>query len=567
MLLAKAKGNSRISPNNHSFEISGRLMASRYATIHDHEATSTVSISPVGSPAPPPSPYPSPSAVHDAIHDDLAPGTEVKRSLKKRHLAMIAIGGGVGTGLFLASGEAISGGGPGSVICSFAILGIVVYFLMAGLGEVATYCPMAGSFSAFSERYVDAALGFASGWNECVARSITLTVEVLSAGMLIQFWMPRFPTWVWETAIFVFVFVVNAFTVRSYGEIEFWTSLLKVVAVGVFTLIGILRIFGAIGEAAYFRSFVYGDGPFINGFYGFLNAFLIAGFSCLGSELVGMTAAESADPGKDIPTAVHQVIWRILIFYVFSMAVLCCLLRYDNPNLLGASGDSIVESPFTIVLQQANIPGAEHFINAIILVSVISTANSVTFNSSRMLYSLSMAGKAPAIFSRTFASGIPFWSLVATTLLAIVIYVISKFVSNFYSVLVDALSVAGFVNWFAMAISHFRFRRAYVAQGHSVGDLRYKAVLFPIGPLFVMAVCIFIAVSHGIGTFVRGDYGEAVTTYSGLIIIAALYFGFKIARKSKIIPLAEISLKSPLLRESEEIGEPAQTLDIAADLL
>jgi lysine-specific permease len=423
---------------------------------------------------------------------------------------------------------------------------------------------MAGSFSAFSERYVDAALGFASGWNECFSRSITLTVEVLTAGILIQFWMPRFPTWVWEAAIFVFVFAINAFTVRSYGEIEFWMSLLKIVAVGMFSVIGILRIFGAIGEAAYFSSFVYGDGPFINGFNGFLNAFLIAGFSCLGSELVGMTAAESKDPGKDIPTAVHQVIWRILIFYILSMAVLCCLLHYDNPNLLGAAGDGIAQSPFTIVLQQANIPGAEHIINAIILVSVISAANSVTFNSSRMLYSLSMAGKAPAIFSRTFASGIPFWSLVATTLLAVVIYVISKFVSNFYSVLIDALSVAGFLNWFAIAISHFRFRRAYVAQGRSVGDLRYKARLFPIGPLFVMAVCIFIAITHSIGPFGRGHYGEAMTTCSGLIIIAGLYFGSKIAKKSKIIPLAEISLDTPLVRET---GKPTQILDIDADLL
>jgi amino acid permease len=216
------------------------------------------------------------------------PNTDVKRSLRTRHLSMIALGGSIGTGLFLACGEAISGSGPGGALLSYVLIGTMIYFLMAGLGEVATFLPMAGSFSTFSGRFVDPALGFASGWNEFIARSITWTIETLTCGILIKFWLPNFPSWPWELGIFLFIFLVNAFTVRSFAEIEFWMALIKIVTVIVFIIVGFLRIFGAIGDATYFRNWVYKDAPFINGFEGFLVAIVFAGFSFLGSELVGI---------------------------------------------------------------------------------------------------------------------------------------------------------------------------------------------------------------------------------------------------------------------------------------
>jgi lysine-specific permease len=177
----------------------------------------------------PDSPLPQP--VPDAAPNFPAKRTEVKRSLKTRHLTMIALGGSIGTGLFLASGQAISSGGPGGAALSFILVGAMVAFLMAGLGELATFLPVSGSFSAFSERYVDASLGFASGWNEFVGRSITFAVEILTCGLLVRLWLPALPSWYCELPIFVVIFLVNAFTVRSFGEIEFWMSMVKVVAI------------------------------------------------------------------------------------------------------------------------------------------------------------------------------------------------------------------------------------------------------------------------------------------------------------------------------------------------
>jgi lysine-specific permease len=479
-----------------------------------------------------------------------SPGNDVKRSLKTRHLSMIALGGSIGTGLFLACGEAVSGSGPGGALVAYVAIGGMVFFLMTSLGELATFAPLSGSFSMFSERFVDPALGFASGWNEFFSRAVTLAVEVLTAGLLIRFWLPDFPTWVWEVSVLVFVFLVNAFTVRSFGEVEFWMTIIKIVSIVVFIVIGLLRILGAVGEAVYLRNFVYRDAPFVGDFASFLSSATVAGFSFSGSEFVGIAAAESENPAKDIPAAVRQVFWRILLFYILSIFIIGALLPYDNPNLLGADGHSIVESPFTIVFLSAGIPAAPDIINAVVLLAVISSANSITYSECRMLYSLAGVGKAPAIFRRTFRSGIPFFALVGIIGVAAVVYVLSKVAEDVYLTLIAAVTVAGFLNWCTIGISHFRFRRAYVLQkGGKLDGLAYYAACFPFGPVIVMSVCLFMVVSHNAQNFIKGKWGDALISYSAVPLFAALYVGFKVAKKTRIIPLNEIRLETPPMRE------------------
>jgi lysine-specific permease len=497
----------------------------------------------------------------DNLLDPHPARTEVKRSLQTRHLSMIALGGSIGTGLFLACGQAISGGGPGSAIIAYLAIGTMIYFMMSGVGELATFLPIPGSFSAYSERFFDPALGFASGWCEMAARSITLTIETLTCGILIKFWLPNFPSWPWELGIFLFIFLVNAFTVRSFAEIEFWMALVKIITVIVFIIVGLLRMFGAIGEATYFRNWVHGDAPFVHGFAGFLGAVVIAGFSFMGSELVGITAAESRNPGRDIPIAIRQVVWRILFFYVLSIFCISCLVPYDDSSLLGADTSDTTKSPFTLVLSKAGIPAAAHIMNAIVLSSVISSGNAMVYTASRMLYALSSTGKAPAIFSHTFKSGIPFWSLLATATIALVVYAMSKIDNQLYTTLIAAISVAGFINWFVIALTHFRFRRAYVAQGFRVRELAYFARLFPVGPIVVMVISFFMAVCHNLDSFKKGEWGHVAITYISVILVLLLYGAYKLWKKTKIIPLMEINfrvgpLQAPLIEGSESGVEP-----------
>ena len=224
---------------------------------------------------------------------------EVHRSLQTRHLSMIALGGSIGTGLFVASGSAISTAGPGGALLAYVGIGVMVYFLMTSLGEMATYLPVSGSFSTYATKFVDPALGFAMGWNYWFNWAITLAVDISTAAIVMQFWLPSVPGWVFSLIALVLIFMINALSVRSFGETEYWLSLIKVVTVLVFLVIGVLTIVGIMGgHATGLSNFTYKKAPFVGGIPTILSVFVVAGFSFHGTELIGITAGESATPRK-----------------------------------------------------------------------------------------------------------------------------------------------------------------------------------------------------------------------------------------------------------------------------
>jgi lysine-specific permease len=469
-------------------------------------------------------------------HPELPTGTDVKRALKTHHLSMIALGGSIGTGLLLACGETLRKSGPGGSLVCYVMAGTMVYFLMSGLGELATGLPISGSFSTFSEKFVDPALGFAVGWNEFFKHSITYVVDCLTAGILMQFWLPNVPTWIWNLLAFVIIFLINAITVKSFGVIEFWMALIKVITILVFIVVGVLRIFGAVGHPTYFENFVYKDAPFFGGFYGFIATFIVAGFSFQGTELVGITAAESENPDVSIPAAIRQVFWRILIFYVCSIFVVACLIPYDNPNLLGSDSGDVTKSPFTMVLEQAHIPVAKDAMNGVILSAIISAANSATYSSARMLYSLALNGKAPALFKRTLPTGIPIFALCGTSTVCILLYIMNHVARGVYSTLIKASSLAGFVNWFTIGVSHYRFRRGFLAQGLPAERMHYHAKFFPVGPIVVVAVCVIIIICSNLNAAREGQWSTVAISYMSVVMFVVLYIVYKIVKKTRIVP-------------------------------
>jgi lysine-specific permease len=405
--------------------------------------------------------------------------------------------------------------------------------LKTWVGEVATYLPTSGSFSTYSERFVDPALGFASGWNDFFKNSIVLTVDAISSGILVQYWLPTTPTYVWHISAFVLIFLINAFTARSFGEIEFWLALVKIITIIAFILLGVLRIFGAIGEATYFRNFVVEDAPFVGGVEGFVTAIVIAGFSFQGTELVGITAAESDDPHNSIPRAIRQVFWRILVFYIFSILIIACLIPYTDKSLLGA--EDVTKSPFTIVLRQVGVAVAADIMNAIILSSILSSMNSMLYSSSRMLYSLALNRKAPSIFSRTMGSGVPLFALLGTSTVSILTYFLTFLPWDIYSNLIAASSLAGFINWFTISISHYRFRRAFQKQNLSLEYLHYYAPWFPLGPIAVMVFCALVVILSNLKWFRKGDWGEILISYMSVILFGVLFITYKLVKKTKIV--------------------------------
>ncbi len=467
----------------------------------------------------------------------------VQRNLKTRHVTMIALGGCIGTGLFMTSGSTIAKAGPGGALVAYAAMGLMVYFLMTSLGELATHLPTSGSFAAYNARYVDPALGFAMGWNYWLNWAITVAVDISTAALLIQYWLPHTPGWIWSLLVLVVIFLINALTVSTFGETEFWLSLIKVVTVIVFLVIGLAMICGIMFQPAVgLGNFTYKDAPFVGGFPAILNVFLIAGFSFQGTELIGVTAGESENPGKAVPKAINDVFWRILLFYILSIFVIAALIPYTSPNLLSSAQGDIAMSPFTLVFQRAGLASAASVMNAIILTSVLSSANSGVYASTRMLYALAKDHYAPAFFGHTTRHGIPMASLVATLVVSLATFAASIFGQRIYMWLVAASGLTGFIVWIGIALSHYRFRRAWVVQGHRVEELRYHAKLFPLGPILALILCIIVIGGQNIEAFVNWNWQEIGVTYISVPLVLALYLGYKIRYHTRIVPLKEMDL-------------------------
>ena len=466
---------------------------------------------------------------------------------------MIAIGGCIGTGLFMASGSAIHSAGPGGALVAYAAIGLMVYFFMTSLGEMATFMPVSGSFSTYATRFVDPSLGFALGWNYWFNWVITAAVDVSVAAVVISYWEPLrnfMPAWGWSLLFLGVIFLLNTASVRVYGETEYWMALIKVVTVIIFLGIGVLTIFGIMGgQYIGLKNFSMGDAPFLGGSLGgqfltTLGVFLVAGFSFQGTELIGITAGESEEPEKNIPRAIDQVFWRILIFYILAIAIIGLIIPYTSPELLGADVDEISKSPFTLVFERAGLAFAAAAMNAVILTSILSAGNSGMYASTRMLYAMGRSGLAWPAFGKVDARGVPMPALLATGALVLGVYMLQLGNDAAYQYVLAASGLTGFIAWVGIAISHYRFRRAWVAQGRPLSGLRYRAKWFPFGPLLALALCVLVIIGQDTKLILDGDFDweRLLVTYMGLPVFFGFLVYHKLRYRTRLIALKEVDL-------------------------
>lgn len=478
--------------------------------------------------------------------------SEVQRKLKARHLTMIAIGGCIGTGLFMASGEAIQQAGPGGALLAYGAIGVMVYFLMTSLGEMATFMPVSGSFSTYASKFVDPSLGYALGWNYWFNWVITVAVDVSIAALVISYWeiMNFMPPWAWSMLFFFIIVGLNTLSVQAYGESEYWFAFIKVITVVVFLIVGLLTIFGIMGgEYIGFTNFTIGDAPilgdaFSGKFLSVLGVFLIAGFSFQGTELIGITAGESENPEKNIPKAIKQVFWRILVFYILSIFVIGLIIPYTSPALLGADITEISKSPFTLVFERAHWAFAAALMNAIILTSILSAGNSGMYASTRMLYAMGKDKMAHSSFAKTNKNGVPMLALLATAVVVFIIFIIQSVTPQAVDFILAASGLTGFIAWLGIAISHYRFRKAYIAQGYDMKQLIYKAKWFPFGPVFAFVLCLLVIIGQDSKMIFDGifDWKGLLITYMGIPFFLFFYFYHKLKYKTKLVPLKKVDL-------------------------
>lgn len=391
---------------------------------------------------------------------------------------MIAIGGSIGTGLFVSSGKALSDGGPANVLIAYSIIGAMLYCTVHALGEMAVAFPVAGSFSAYSTRFLDPAWGFAMGWNYALQWLVALPLETVSATITVQYWSSSVNNSVWVTIFLAFIFGVNLFGVKGYGEAEFVMGIIKVTAVIGFIILGVIINIGGGKDGAYIGGSYWRDpGAFNNGLKGLCSTLVIAAFAFAGTELVGLAAAETANPRKTLPKAIKQVFWRISLFYIVSLLLIGLCVRSDDPRLLGSADQNDSDthgSPFVIAILNAGIQGLDSVMNTVILVAVVSVANAAVYGSSRTLAALAEQGQAPRVLAYIDRRGRPTVAILVALVVGLLAYLAATpKEQDIFNWLLSISGLSSIFTWASICLAHIRFRKAWRVQGHKLEDLAF----------------------------------------------------------------------------------------------
>ncbi|KUJ17589.1 putative amino-acid permease inda1 [Mollisia scopiformis] len=408
---------------------------------------------------------------------------DLNHTLKPRHLQMIAIGGSIGAGFFVGSGKALNNGGPATLLIDFAIMGVMIFNVVYALGELAVMYPVSGGFYTYSTRFIDPSWGFAMGWNYVFQWAVVLPLELVVASFTVGYWNPDINVAVWISLFLAVIVIVNVFGVLGFGEAEFWASVLKLFAVCIFMVVGLVLVCGGGPSNGLYSEYWgarlwYDPGAFKNGFKGVCSVFVTAAFAFSGTELVGLAAAESENPAKALPGAIKQVFWRITLFYIVGLLFVGLLVSSTDDRLLGANPFiNVAASPFVIAAKDAGLDGYDSFMNFIILVSVISIGNSGVYGGSRTLTALAEQGYAPRCFKYIDRSGRPLWSTIAILIFGCLGYVTLSSSGPVVFDWLQALSgLAALFTWGSICLAHIRFRAAWKYHGHSLDDIPFKAV-------------------------------------------------------------------------------------------
>ncbi|KAI1306097.1 hypothetical protein EDD11_004864 [Mortierella claussenii] len=505
----------------------------------------------------------------------------LKRDLRLRHMIMIAVSGTIGTGLFLTSGSTIATAGPGGAMLAYSVIGIWLVFVCQAIGEISTLLPLPGAFNAWGGRVFDEAFSFQMTWMYFINWALTIPAELSASAVIVGFWLPadsKFPAWVVPLIIILIMVIINLVGVKAYGELEYWFSILKVITIIMFIICGILVDAGVLGNVKYGMAAWHIDGaPFKGGFMGFLKTLVAVGYAYGGTEMTGVTAAESRNPHKHVPKAVNTVMVRIAFFYIASIFLLGSIVRNDDPLLLNSSSTA-AQAPFTIVFAKAGISAAANYMNAVVFTSVFSAINSDFYVATRMLLSLSRNGWAHRSIGYTNSRGVPLVAVAIVTacscLSLITIFVGSGVVFQWFVSIIGSII---FQSWILILFLHFRFRYCWKKQGRPVNDLPYVSWGYPYGNILgtVIGICCIVATCYlsvinpptnpGAGatademalyTASRDAYAQNLLgAWFPWVMSAILFFSYKFVRKTKLIRAEEADLDTGRFVPSESDKE------------
>ncbi|EPS31064.1 Proline-specific permease [Penicillium oxalicum] len=463
-----------------------------------------------------------------------------QRGLKNRHVQLMALGGTIGTGLFVGSGQSLATGGPASLLMGYLFISAMVYGLVTAIAEVGAYLPVhGGTMSYHGFRYVSRSMGFAMGYLYWYSLGILVPYEITAAGLVIGYWDTNATVSiaVWITIMMVVIVALNFLPVRFYGESEFWFSGIKII-----TLIGLLMVsfilFWGGGPSHQRLGFHYWKNP------GSFNTYLVDGdvgrfvglLKCTVSsaiafifapELIIISGGEMESPRRNVPRAARRYIYRLVFFYIFAVLAIGVICPYNDPRLTVGNG-TVKSSPFVVGIQNAGIPVLDHIVNAAVLTSAWSAGNSFLYMSSRSLYSLAVSGNAPSIFKACNRWGVPYYAVGASALFSCLAYLsVGTSSSVVFNWLVNFTNTSGFISWICCCIVFFRFRKAVAAQGI---EQPYKSRLQPYGAYFGLGGAILMLLINGFTVFFPSEWSVSnfFTAYIGIPAFLVLYAGHRL---------------------------------------
>ncbi|KAH8820236.1 amino acid permease [Xylogone sp. PMI_703] len=491
----------------------------------------------------------------DSGQVDVAPSSNgLERGLKSRHIQFIALGGTIGTGLFLGIGGALHQAGPLSLFLGYAFTSAAIWAMMQCLGEMTTWLPLPGMIAQLGTRFVDPAFGFAIGWNQWYNCAITICGETSAAVILVQYWdtdVSISPA-VWITVILVIVIAFNFAAVSIYGEIEFIFASIKIVTIIGLLILAIVIDLGG-GPDHHRLGFTYWKNPGVmkeyigsgstGRFLGLFSVLINAAFAYGGVEQVAVAAGEAKDPIRNIPRAIKGVFYRILVFYVFGAFAVACLVSSNDPNLL--KGSQTARSPWVIAITRAGIPVLPHIINAVVITSAVSSANANLYTGSRYLYTLALQGQAPKVFEQCNKLGVPYVAVATTAAIGLLTYMtVSAGGSTVFGWFQSLIAISYLLTWASICFAYTRFHKALNHHGVSRNDLDFRAPGTTYTAWFGVCFFCMVILFNGFAVFTRGNWSVQgfITAYIGIPIFASFYLGWKLFKKTKMHSIGNIDI-------------------------
>ncbi|MEZ2391310.1 amino acid permease [bacterium RCC_150] len=408
----------------------------------------------------------------------------LKRQLSSRQMTMIALGGAIGTGLFLGSKFAIGFAGP-SVIISYAIGGLIALLLMGSLSEMTVAHSTSGSFGVFAEHYVSPLAGFLVKYTYWSCNVLAVGTEVTAVGDYMKLWFPHVPAVLWVVLFSTVLIFVNAMNVKAFGTLEYWFSSIKVFAIVAFVILAAYIVLGSRAEGTGFQNYAADGGFFPNGPAGTWFAVIVSIFSYLGIEMIAVAAGEAKDPATAVKKAFRTTIVRLLMFYIVTLALIMAIAPMSR-ILTGGS-------PFITVMQSLGIPFADSLLTFVVVIAALSAMNSQLYISTRMIFSLSRSGDAPALFGKVRANGSPVNALVLSTAgIAVATVVYALFPETAFTFMMAISMFGAMFTWFMIFVTHWFFRRSMKKSGTV---LAFKTKFFPLGTILGAALMLAILVS------------------------------------------------------------------------